>query len=62
MVANRSETPPAGGDAAKGAPATEAHATAAAPAKAGGMAAWLPLLVAVVAMPILAYGNAASLS
>ena len=58
MVANRTD-PPArpGGEPAKGAPAPEPapKTPEAAPASASGLKPWLPLLVAIVLMPVLAY-------
>jgi flagellar FliL protein len=44
-----------GGEAA--APAGEASAAAAAPAGGGGIKAWLPLIVAVATMPVLAFAT-----
>lgn len=57
MVANRMDAPKPGGDPGKGAPApapevkpAEVKSTA-----SGGIKAWIPLIVALVAMPVLAY-------
>lgn len=58
MVANRMDAPKPGGDPGKGAPAPapEAKAAEAKPAAPGGIKAWIPLIVAMTAMPVLAYG------
>lgn len=59
MAANRLDLPKPGGDSGK-APAGEAPATAAQSASrpaSGGLAAWLPLILSIVLMPILAYAT-----
>jgi len=55
-MADRVNTPQAAPEAPPAAaPAEEAAPAAAAPAASGGIKAWLPLIVTVVAMPALAY-------
>lgn len=59
MPPTRLDSPKPGGDSGKG-PAPEAAAPAAefaSSASAGGMAAWLPLILSVVLMPVLAYAT-----
>jgi flagellar FliL protein len=60
MVANRMESPRSGGESPKGGSPHEAPpAEHAAPKAAGpGFKAWLPLVVSVVIMPLLAYATA----
>lgn len=63
MVANRMENAPSGGEAAKGDAAKPAvpkenPGTAEVPvASSGGLQAWLPLIIMIVAMPLLAYAT-----
>ena len=53
MAANKPEAPKPGGDAGKGDAATAAPAAPA--ASGGGISAWLPLIIAIILMPALAY-------
>jgi flagellar FliL protein len=59
MAATKTETAPApeAGAAAPGAPATPAATTP--PAPGGGFKAWLPLVITVLVMPVLAYAMTA---
>jgi flagellar FliL protein len=56
MAGNKMEAPARGGrEAAKDAGEGEAAEAAAAPKASGGLKPWLPLIVAVVSMPLLAF-------